>query len=98
MIRQGQMRQVPRPTGTLDALQRIVGKRGGTSAPKRNVPKGNAYGYHRKRGTVGADLGPLGSVPDPSDKSRRQNFQRELDMNRGRSLQAPRRSAPRPPY
>ena len=66
---------------TLTALTRMVGRHGGATAPPRkpktrNVPKGKAYGWHRKRGTPGANLGPLAGkqmprgLTDPSDATR----------------------------
>lgn len=105
--RQNQGAPARRPnTGTLEALTKIVGNHGGATAPPRkkpktrNVPKGKAYGYQRKFGQPGANLGPLANnamPPGLSDQSRQANFQRELGMNR-RPLSSPRRSAPKPIY
>ena len=80
-----------RPVGqTLDALAQLVGpsegppKRRPRQIPRdkgvaftpRKIPRGNAYGYHRKRQTPRADLGPLAGkqmprgLTDPSDATR----------------------------
>ena len=73
---------------TLEALTKLVGQR------KRDVRAGYIPG-RAKRPARRIPRGPVASVPDPSDASRRAGFNRALRQNR---LSAPRRSAPRPPY
>lgn len=84
-------------TGTLQALTQLV-NRNRAKAPKRIPP---AKGLRRRFPGAPAGMRPneINNTfrGDPSDASRRANFQRELGMSRRRNVGAPRRSAPRPP-
>lgn len=71
-------------SNTLQTLTKLVGNHGGATAPS---PKGKAYGFHRKRRTPGADLGPLAGKPLPKG----QDFSNASRIDNFNSRPAPRR-------